>query len=101
MKMNQSTIMCDSNASIRSSGTTVSIKRPTKKSQKKAESSPEKLVVETPNPKEGPATIEEVIDRAMSIAKETISGVSIQEKNVLEHLGTYTEEPYEIIESYF
>ena len=97
--MNQSIIMCDSNASIRSTGPTVSIKRPTKKSQKKAEQ--EKLVVETPNPKEGPATIEEVIDRAMAIAKETISGVSAQEKNVLEHLGNYTEEPYEIIESYF
>jgi DNA-directed RNA polymerase II subunit RPB2 len=101
MKMNQSTIMCDSNASIHSTGKTVSIKRPAKKSTKKVEPDPAKLVVETPNPNEGPSTIEEVIDRAMSIAKETIDKVSVQEKNVLEHLGNYMEEPYEIIESYF
>jgi len=94
--MNQSTIMCDSNASIRS------IRKPAKKSTKSAsvpkEPQPEK-VIETPNA--GPASIEEVIDRAMTIAKETIEGVSMQEKSVLEHLGTYTEEPYDIIESYF
>jgi len=102
--MNQSTIMCDSIASSRSTGKIVSIRKPAKKTTKKVEATvvePEKLVVETPNPKDGPVTIEEVIDRAMSIAKGTIEGVSPQEKNVLEHLGTYTEEPYEIIESYF
>jgi DNA-directed RNA polymerase II subunit RPB2 len=102
--MNQSTIMCDSIASSRSTGKIVSIRKPAKKTTKKVEATvvePEKLVVETPNPKDGPATIEDVIDRAMSIAKGTIEGVSPQEKNVLEHLGTYTEEPYEIIESYF
>jgi DNA-directed RNA polymerase beta subunit len=97
--MNQSTIMCDSIVSSRSTSKIVSIRRPAKKTTKKAE--PEKLVVETPNPTDGPATIEDVIDRAMAIAKETIEGVSTQEKNVLEHLGTYTEEPYDIIESYF
>ena len=97
--MNQSIIMCDSNASIRSTGKTVSIRRPAKKSTKKSETETEKLVVETPNA--GPISIEEVIDRAMSIAKETIDGISLQEKSVLEHLGDYTEEPYDIIESYF
>ena len=105
--MNQSTIMCDSNTSIRSNGPVISIKKTAKKSQKStpakavvhAEPSPEKLVIETPNL--GPASIEEVIDRAMSIAKETINDISIQEKSVLEHLGDYTEEPYDIIESYF
>jgi len=105
--MNQSTIMCDSNTSVRSTGPTISIKKPAKKSQKSvpakavlhAEPKPEKLVIETPSSE--PATIEEVINRAMSIAKETIDGISVQEKSVLEHLGTYTEEPYDIIESYF
>jgi len=96
--MNQSTIMCDSNASIHSTSKTVSIRKPAKKSTKKVEPQPEK-VVETPS--SGPASIEEVIDRAMTIAKEAIEGVSTQEKSVLEHLGTYTEEPYDIIESYF
>jgi len=97
--MNQSSsIMCDSNASIssiRATGSTISIRRPAKKSQKKAETP----IIETPA--SGPSTIEEVVDRAMTIAKETIAGVSQQEKNVLEHLGSYTEEPYDIIESYF
>jgi len=105
--MNQSTIMCDSNTSIRSNGPVISIKKPAKKSQKSvpakavlhAEPNPEKLVIETPSSE--PTTIEEVINRAMSIAKETIDGISVQEKSVLEHLGTYTEEPYDIIESYF
>jgi len=101
--MNQSTIMCDSNTSIRSTGKIVSIRKPSKKSQKygsaPTEPMPEKMVIETPEA--GAASIEEVIDRAMTIAKETIEGVSMQEKNVLEHLGTYTEEPYDIIESYF
>ena len=99
MKMNQSSsIMCDSNASIssiRASGSTISIRIPAKKSQKKVET----LIIETPV--SGPSTIEEIVDRAMTIAKETIAGVSQQEKNVLEHLGSYTEEPYDIIESYF
>jgi DNA-directed RNA polymerase II subunit RPB2 len=100
MQMNQSTIMCDSNTSIRSTGPVISIKKPAKKSQKSApKPNPEKLVIETPSSE--PATIEEVINRAMSIAKETIDGISVQEKSVLEHLGTYTEEPYDIIESYF
>uniref|UniRef100_A0A6C0K2C6 DNA-directed RNA polymerase n=1 Tax=viral metagenome TaxID=1070528 RepID=A0A6C0K2C6_9ZZZZ len=95
--------MCDSNTSIRSTGKIVSIRKPSKKSQKygsaPTEPMPEKMVIETPEA--GAASIEEVIDRAMTIAKETIEGVSMQEKNVLEHLGTYTEEPYDIIESYF
>jgi len=107
MQMNQSTIMCDSNTSIRSNGPVISIKKSAKKSQKStpakavvhAEPNSEKLVIETPSSE--PATIEEVIHRAMTIAKETIDGISVQEKSVLEHLGTYTEEPYDIIESYF
>jgi hypothetical protein len=45
MKMNQSTIMCDSNASIRSTGKTVSIRKPAKKSTKKSE--PEKSWTDT------------------------------------------------------
>ena len=97
LKMNQSIIMCDSIDSMRYTGKTVSIRKPAKKPTKKATAA----VVETLNPIDGPTTIKEVIDRAMSIAKGTIEGVSIQEKNVLEHLGTYMEEPYEIIESYF
>ena len=103
MKMNQSSAMlCDANnSSVHFIGKTVSIRRPAKKSQKKIETAPEKHIVETPNPEEGPSSIDDVIDRAMSIAKETIEKVSHQEKSVLEHLGTYTEEPYEIIESYF
>ena len=40
--MNQSTIMCDSNTSIRSTGPTISIKKPAKKSQK---STPAKAVL--------------------------------------------------------
>ena len=92
-----SPMMCDSNT-MNAFGKTVTIRKSTKTSQKKADPLPI-LSVETPS--SGPATVEEVIDKAMKIAKETITNVSLQEKNVLEHLGTYTEEPYEIIESYF
>jgi DNA-directed RNA polymerase II subunit RPB2 len=94
--MNQSSKMCDANTS--SNGKTITIRKPIKKSTKK-EVIPKECIVETPT--SGPATVEEVIERAMAIAKEAISSVSEQEKSVLGHLGTYSEEPYDIIESYF
>ena len=97
MNMNQSSKMCDANTSS-NNGKTITIRKPIKKSTKK-EVIPKELIVETPA--SGPATVEDVIDRAMAIAKEAISSISEQEKSVLGHLGTYSEEPYDIIESYF
>ena len=97
MNMNQSSKMCDANTSS-NNGKSITIRKPIKKSTKK-EVIPKERIVETPA--SGPTSVEEVIDRAMDIAKQTISAVSEQEKSVLGHLGTYSEEPYDIIESYF
>jgi len=82
----------------------MNIRKPAKKSAKISQhqllsAEPVKQIVETLNDTQ--TSVEEIIDRAMNIAKDTIDNVSMQEKSVLEHLGTYTEEPYDIIESYF
>jgi DNA-directed RNA polymerase beta subunit len=97
--MNMTSMMCDANASILS-GKTITIRKSTKKvksvSKEKSENEP---IVETLS--SGSVTVEQVIDKAMTMAKETISSSTLQEKTILEHLGNYQEEPYEIIESYF
>ena len=100
MKMNKSSIMCDANSSaISAMGKTVTIRKPAKKTQKKSELEIAPKIVETITG--DVASIEEVIDRAVHIAKDTISSITEQEKHVLDHLGNYIEEPHEIVESYF
>jgi DNA-directed RNA polymerase II subunit RPB2 len=100
MKMNTPSMMCDSNSNaIASIGKTITIRKSSKKTQKKADAEPSQKIIETPTG--SASSIEEVIDKAVHIAKEAISSISEQERHVLAHLGNYIEEPYEIIESYF
>jgi len=92
-------MMCDANASILS-GKTVTIRKSSKKEKTVTKEAPKlEPIVETLST--GAATVEQVIDKAMTMAKETISSSTFQEKTILENLGNYQEEPYEIIESYF
>jgi DNA-directed RNA polymerase II subunit RPB2 len=97
--MNMTSMMCDANASILS-GKTVTIRKSSKKEKTVTKEAPKlEPIVETLST--GAATVEQVIDKAMTMAKETISSSTFQEKTILENLGNYQEEPYEIIESYF
>jgi DNA-directed RNA polymerase II subunit RPB2 len=65
---------------------------------------PRKLKIRKPRENHETSIIKSIIDTETKIetqTKEVQDKMDTTEKDILEHLGQYTEEPYQIIESYF
>jgi DNA-directed RNA polymerase beta subunit len=90
-------MMCESSTAY-ATGSTIKIKKPTKKSVKISEMPPVPAPLDSHIHNDTTDVLKNIIEKEIRSVSETVDQDS---KHILSHLGEYIEEPYTIIESYF